>query len=193
MPAYVRVMALATTTVDRPIRFRFAAKKALAAVCWMLREQSGLDLHTILKAAYFADRMHLNEHGRPVFGARYKAMKFGPVPLEIYEMLKGEPYWLSELERDDYPWRLTGHRVHSHGGEQAVDQHVSASDWLAIKAGLALSRSMTFDERTAATHGPDWQRAALGWMDYADMVEVDRPDREALIGELRMIAPRLAL
>lgn len=186
-------MASATITADRPIRFRFAARKALAAVCWMLREHPGLDLHTILKAAYFADRAHLNKHGRPVFGARYKAMKFGPVPVELYEMLKGEPYWLPELGRDDYPWRLTGHRVYPHGGEQAVDQHVSASDWQAITEGLAMSRSITFDERTAATHGPDWQRATLGWMDYADMVEADRPDRDELIRELRMIAPRLAL
>ena len=71
------------------IRFKFAARKALAAIWSMVAERSTLDLHQALKACYFADKKHLNDFGRPVFGAVYQAMRFGPVPLEIYEMAKG--------------------------------------------------------------------------------------------------------
>jgi hypothetical protein len=50
---------------------------------------------------------------------------------------------------------------------------------------------MTFDERTRETHGSDWQRANLGLMGYADMIE-DGPDRER-IEELRGIAARMVI
>lgn len=59
------------------IRFRFAPAKARSAVQWMLGEArpEPLDLHTILKTCYFADKAHLNRWGRPVFGARCRAMR----------------------------------------------------------------------------------------------------------------------
>jgi hypothetical protein len=67
-----------------------------------------LDLHTILKTCYFADKDHLNRNRRPIFGATYRAMRFGPVPLETYEMTKRDPIWLPELDADSYPWSLEG-------------------------------------------------------------------------------------
>lgn len=185
-------MALFMTGSDA-IRFRFAARKALAAVGWMLRQQDRLDFHTILKACYFADKEHLNRYGRPVFGARYRAMTYGPVPLEIYEMLKAEPYWLAELERDRYPWEPTGYRVHRLTDEPQEEDHVSESDWQAIRAGFEKARGMTFNQRTAATHGPDWQRANLGEMDYADMVDDDHPGRDDVINDLRSMGRRIVL
>lgn len=135
----------------------------------MLGASGQLDLHTLLKACYFADKEHLNEHGRPVFGATYKAMRYGPVPLEVYEMAKCEPYWLPELNCHSYPWRLDGHIVRLATNED-IERVLSDSDIAAIDAGLTTSRSMTFNERTAATHGPDWQSAQLGKMKYEDMI-----------------------
>src|SRR5277367_1947984 len=93
------------------IRFRFAAEKALAALHGMVGKTSGLDLQAALKACYFADKAHLNRHGRPVFGATYKAMRYGPTAIEIYEMAKGEPIWLAELGLERFPWALDGHRL----------------------------------------------------------------------------------
>lgn len=185
-------MALFLSPEPLPIRFRFAPQKALEAVLWMLRQKPGADLHTVLKAAYFADKAHLNRHGRPIFGATYKAMRFGPVPLEIYEMLKGEALYLPEIERDDYPWRLEGYRLHLKTNYCAGEEHLSPSDWRCLEEGLHLSASMTFNERTAATHGPDWQRASLGVMDYADMLD-DAPGKAERVAELQKLASRLAL
>ena len=80
------------------IKFRFNPRKAYEGILWMLSQANGRrDLHAVLKACYFADKSHLNEYGRPVFGARYQAMPYGPVPLQIYEMLKGEPHWYRNL------------------------------------------------------------------------------------------------
>jgi hypothetical protein len=176
------------------IRFRFNAEKAYQAILWMLGESATLDLHTILKACYFADKSHLNEFGRPVFGATYRAMKYGPVPLEIYEMLKSEPIWLCEAERDEFPWQVRGRgRIELSGDRHAPNRvALSQSDMDHLRAAFDRARSMTFNERTRETHGRDWQRAYLGLMDYADMIE-DGPDRDEKIEGLRSLAPRLVI
>lgn len=170
-----------------PVRFRFSAAKAFAALHFMVRECDGIDLHAGLKACYFADKDHLNRYGRPIFGATYKAMKFGPVPLEIYEMAKGEAIWLAELEVDRLPWRLEGYRLWLCDNGHVDEGDLSPSDWDCLKSGLSKSRSLTFDARTAATHGPDWQAANLGIMRYEDMLD-DTPDKPGRIAELQETA-----
>jgi hypothetical protein len=168
---------------------RFRPAKAFAALRQMLAwaQQDGRGpavLHTLLKACYFADKWHLNAHWRPVFGATYRAMPYGPVPLEIYEMAKGEPLWLGELGRSDYPWRLEGFRVVATGNEPLDIRSLSPSDLKALQDGFARARTLTFDERTAASHDLAWHRAKHGCMDYADMVEEANPDREAILEAL---------
>ncbi|MGE8940645.1 Panacea domain-containing protein [Leptospira interrogans] len=176
----------------RPIRFKFAAVKALAAIQWMLEQEQTVDLHTALKAFYFADKLHLNQHRRPIFGATYRAMKFGPVPLEVYEMMKGEPLWLAELGRTGFPWDLHGYTLRRTSNDVADLSVLSDTDREALRCGLQKSISMTFNERTAATHGPDWQAAKLGTMRYEDMID-EGPDKPALVAFLREAAQFLRL
>jgi hypothetical protein len=159
------------------IRFRFAAAKSLAAIRWMLRKRQPLDLHAILKSCYFADKAHLNEFGRPIFGATYRAMRFGPVPLEIYEMLKGESIWLAEIQAERYPWSLEGYRVRLLDNDDPELGELSETDLECLALALDKSLGMNFNERTAATHGPDWQAAELGVMSYEDMIDEDKRER----------------
>lgn len=188
---YLKVM-LDIESVEKPIRFRFSAEKAHAAIRWMLDEAAEMDLHGLLKACYFADKAHLNSFGRPVFGATYRAMRFGPVPLEIYEMLKGEPVWLAELGIERFPWRLHGYRVTAEDNAPTDLAALSESDRDALRDGLRLSLSMDFNARTAATHGPDWQDANLGLMRYEAMID-DSPDKAELVSYLREAGPFLRL
>lgn len=168
----------------RTIRFRFAPEKAQAAILWMLEQRASLDLHSILKACYFADKKHLNQHGRPVFGASYRAMRFGPVPLEIYQMLRGDPLWLPELESDEYAWGLQGYRIRKTSNRIPDLEMLSESDMEALRFGFERSIKMTFNQRTAATHGPDWQAANLGPMRYEDMLD-ESPKKSKTIAYLR--------
>ena len=176
----------------RVIRFKFSPAKARAAIHWMLRQHAAIDLHTMLKACYFADKEHLNLHGRPIFGATYRAMKFGPVPVEIYEMAKGEPLWLAELGADQYPWRLQGYRLSLEANVHPDMNVLSESDIEAIQSGFERARTMTFDERTAATHARDWKAANLGRMRYEDMLD-ESPDKEKRVAELRDLASHMRL
>lgn len=176
----------------QPIRFKFAAEKALAAIHWMVSQRPELDLHTLLKACYFADRQLLNENGRPIFGATYRAMRFGPVPLEIYEMAKGEAYWLAELGLPKFPWTLDGYHLVSRSNEAPDLSVLSQDDFQALTASFAVAEAMDFNARTAATHGRDWQSANLGIMRYEDMLE-DRPDKAERVAELAESAPYIRL
>jgi len=178
--------------IPKRIRFRFSAEKAKAAILLMLEWQGRHDLHELLKACYFADKQHLNQWRRPIFGATYRAMKFGPVPLEIYEMLKGESLWLAELGEEALPWRLNGFRVEKTTNETADKDALSKSNLDAINNAHELSANMTFDFRTAITHGPDWQAANLGTMRYEDMIE-EGPGKADLVEYLRETAPHIKL
>lgn len=175
------------------IRFKFNPAKAMQGIQWMLEQDPRIDFHTILKAAYFADKDLLNRHGRPVFGARYRAMNFGPVPLEIYEMLKQEPYWLAELGVDKYPWATEGYHV-QRITDRAIDlNEFSTFDRDSLERGFAKSSALTFSERTRETHGRDWLAANLGMMRYEDMLDDDMPDRATVIATLEKMGPRIAL
>lgn len=176
----------------KPIRFKFAPEKARAAIQWMLAQRPGIDLHALMKACYFADKKHLNEHGRPVFGATYRAMRFGPVPLEIYEMVKGEALWLADLGADSYPWRLEGYRLYLQKNDPPELDTLSESDMRALKYGFQKSITMSFNARTAATHGPDWQAANLGIMRYEDMIE-ESPEKPKKVAYLREAAPYIRI
>ena len=119
-------------------------------------------------------------------------MKFGPVPLEIYEMAKGESLWLAELRLSSFPWRLQGYNLNLTSNESPDTSHLSESDFTALRVAFRRSTSMTFDSRTALTHGPDWQKASLGMMRYEDMLDetADKADR---VLELRQLAPLMRL
>lgn len=155
----------------RSARYKFQPQKARAAIAWMLQQHGCLDLHTVLKACYFADKTHLNEHLKPIFGANYRAMRFGPVPLEIYEMAKCESLWLSELGDKTLPWYLDGFNLRYSGGNEVDLSSLSDENIRHLREAVDLSRSLTFTERTAATHGKDWQAANLGIMRYEDMID----------------------
>lgn len=173
-------------------KYRFSAAKALQAIDFMADRAKPLDLHTALKSCYFADRAHLNAFQQPIFGATYRAMKYGPVPLEIYEMIKGESIWLWELQQDSFPWRLDGHKiVRTSNAHPALDAFAESEHKLLLE-GFAQSIRMNFTERTSATHGADWQAANGGEMRYEDMIDVG-PDQAAVKAFIRETARHVRL
>ncbi len=117
-------------------------------------------------------------------------MRCGPVPVEIHEMLEGEPCWLAELGAERCPWSIEGFRVR--GENEPPDlAELSQTDRDALVGAFARARSTTFDQRTAASHGPDWQKAKLGWMHYEDMIEEDNPRRAEILETLEQVSTRM--
>jgi len=182
------------------ITFRFNPDKAAQAIVWMLGHGNDReDFHTLLKTVYFADKQVLNSLGRPIFGASYRAMNYGPVPIEVYEMLKCEPYWLSEMDGQGYLWKPAGpYHVAldpQAAGNRSLDM-LSRVEMSALQAAFDRSKRLTFTQRTRETHGFDWAegvRRPFGQMWYEDMIDAAHPEREELINELNAMGPRVVL
>ncbi len=171
--------------------YRFSTEKAFAAIHWMVRQRT-VDLHAALKACYFADKSHINEHFQPIFGATYRAMKYGPVPLEIYEIMKGEGLWLWEVGGRPVPWVLEGKSLRCIANDEPDMSLFAESEMAHLRAGFDCSIAMNFTSRTAATHGHDWQAANGGIMRYEDMIE-ESPKRDAIIRTIRETASHARL
>ena len=52
------------------------------------KAKMSLDTHKISKILYFADREHLAKYGNSITQDTYIAMKYGPVPSHIYDIIK---------------------------------------------------------------------------------------------------------
>lgn len=67
-------------------RFKFDPDKALEALLYIVLRTGG-DMYRTLKVYYNADKMHLHRYGRFIAGDYYKALKYGPVPQGVYDIL----------------------------------------------------------------------------------------------------------
>jgi len=70
------------------ITFIFNPEKALEAILYAARIAPIKDVYHVLKILYFADKAHLEQYGRFIFGDSYVAMSHGPVPSGAYDIIK---------------------------------------------------------------------------------------------------------
>ena len=68
--------------------FRFDPAKALEVILYIAERAKEPDLYHIPKILYFADKNHLENYGRFICGDSYIAMKHGPVPSGVYDIIK---------------------------------------------------------------------------------------------------------
>lgn len=75
--------------LNRMWSFKFDIEKAVASIKLVLKNLNGSsDFHKLFKILYFAEQKHLSKYGSPIFADRFIAMKNGPVPSNIYDLLK---------------------------------------------------------------------------------------------------------
>ena len=68
--------------------FQFNRKKAIETILYLAQRVSDADVYGICKLLYLADKTSLEKYGRFIFGETYSAMKEGPAPSNVYDMLK---------------------------------------------------------------------------------------------------------
>ena len=66
----------------------FRPEQALELVLYVAKRLAHPSFHSISKVLYFADREHLSRYGSLMTGDTYIAMRYGPVPSAIYNLLK---------------------------------------------------------------------------------------------------------
>lgn len=67
---------------------KFNEQKAEEIIGYIASKCSKCTFHQAFKLLYLADKFHLEKYGRLILEDNYIAMKYGPVPSEMYAMLK---------------------------------------------------------------------------------------------------------
>lgn len=169
----------------RPL-FHFDAEKAVNAILWIAKRVSDPTFHRISKLMYFADKAHLQKYGRLICGDTYVAMKHGPVPSEIYDMLKA-------VRGDGFSGYLSGTEslFAVEAGKNVVPlrdanpEVFSESDIECLNEAVEKYGHLSFQELTNESHDEAWKA-----VDDNDVMDVEQiiatlPDGEALLEHLR--------
>ena len=167
-------------------RYAVNTSKALEAILWLANERPGIDVYHVVKAAFYADKDHLNRYGRPVTGDDYKADQFGPLGDVVYGLLKGDPLEILALQSngklpftvDDEAWRVNADR-----GPNL--EKLSSSDVESLRVGLDLVADRSFDELFQLSHREQAYIAADGGrMRYEDLLDPKDPLRKEKAADL---------
>jgi len=68
---------------------KFDQRKALHAMLFVVTHlPKPANVYNVLKCLYYADRKHLQEYGRQIYGETFYALEHGPVPSAAYEIVK---------------------------------------------------------------------------------------------------------
>jgi uncharacterized phage-associated protein len=169
------------TAVARSL-FRFDPDKALEAILYLAMRVPDPTFHRISKLMYFADKAHLANYGRLIFGDSYVAMKHGPVPSEVYDILKA-------VRGDGLSSYLEAARqafcVDANKQVIPLLDVFSASDLECMDEAIRAYGHLSFKELTTQSHDAAWEA-----VDENDVMDVEQiiatlPDGPALLAHLR--------
>lgn len=175
---------------DQPLpRYIPNTSKALEVILWLANREPGIDIYHLVKAAFFADKAHITEYGRPIVGDDYEAREYGPLPRVIYGLLRHEPLEILAAGTNGIlPFQI-GEDFGVLPEREPNLRKLSESDQDALQGGLDFVRDKSFDELVDITHSdPAFLNAEGGTLDYRDFIPEDDPERDAKAQDLCEVA-----
>lgn len=123
------------------------------------------DIYSLVKTAYYAQQNHLAQYGTPLFKDCNCALPFGPVPSNIYNVLKmasGDSNELNYHRSDDM--HLASDAINFKSGRYSAKEDpnmdfLSKSDIESLNYGIEKVAKMSFNQIKEDTHGMEWNRA----------------------------------
>lgn len=152
----------------------FDFDRALNALLYVANRVERRDIHKIFKILYFADMHHLLKYGRAITGDRYIAMKYGPVPSSIYDMVKtvrGDSWYVDDNLKAFF--KVNGQLLEPL--RDADTDYLSASDIAEIESAIHTYKDADFKELTRLSHGSAWKKT---WESSNDEISVEDILRE---------------
>jgi uncharacterized phage-associated protein len=146
----------------------FDPQKAIEAVLVVASKVADPTFHRISKLLYFADKLHLGKYGRFICGDDYVAMRHGPVPSRIYDMLK------AAASRGESPWAQKTKLAFDVNNYTVKPQRppdltrLSASERACLEEAIKTFGGKSFSELTNASHDAAWRAA-----DENDLITVE--------------------
>jgi len=123
------------------------------------------DIYSLVKAAYYAQQSHLAQYGTPLFKDCICALPFGPVPSNIYNVLKmarGDSRVLNYHKADNMHLAsdaIAFENERYSAKEDPDPDFLSQSDIECLNYGISKVAGMSFSQIMDDTHGQEWSRA----------------------------------
>jgi len=139
---------------------KFDSAKAIESLLFVAARLPSPSFHSVSKVLYFADKAHLQRYGRLICGDDYVAMKHGPVPSGIYDMMKF-PQGRSLLPPDLEKKVLAAFDVfngHCIRPKRAADEsRLSVSEIECLNDSIRQYGNKSFAQLTELSHDQAWE------------------------------------
>ena len=139
-----------------------------------------LDTHKISKILYFADREHLAKYGNSITKDTYIAMKYGPVPSHIYDIIKfvlGSSDIFANESLNDYFEKSSENKILSKVTYDEDEFSESEIECLDNSIQQYLDKSFMF--LTNASHDLAWD-CAIDTMDILNIAKAGGANQDML-------------
>jgi uncharacterized phage-associated protein len=169
-----------------PLGQRFDPQRAVEAILYVASRVGDPTLLRVSKLLYFADKHHLSTRHRLVTGDGYVAMRNGPVPSEIYDLMKavrGDGYHRGAKvaaeafkvvnERDLQPLRKPDLRYLSRSALESLDYAIS-------KYGR-----MSTGQLIQTSHDASWKSADENNLIAIEGLALEAPNEQELLAYLK--------
>ena len=140
----------------------FDSRKLTEQVIYILCKTGGVDFYHVFKILYFAEMKHLAKWGSGIVPDEFCALKYGPVPTNLYDAVKelANPRMVlsEELAKavqfagEDAPNVLLAKR-------KADLSFLSKSEIEALNQSISEHKSMTFGQLMKKSHDSAWNEA----------------------------------
>ncbi len=175
------------------VQFGFDFDRALAAMVYIASKRiADLTTYKLCKLIFLSDKLHLVRFGRPITGDSLRAMDYGPVPSEVYDVLKGFVAGYRNARVDALDEHLAINRHYQHPRFEMVRDinfpyFLSASEIQALNEVIAAHGSKNFDELYALTHAMPayvnaWEQRGSSRNPLMSFEELFINDSEAIAG-----------
>lgn len=129
----------------------FNSEKAIAAILYISSAVKNIRYHQLLKIIYFADLKHIAKYGRSIFDDRYVAMKDGPIPSKIYDLLK-------DANNQNIYFEVSLWKSVTPKQKPEIDEF-SKSDLICLDESIAENKDLPWDKIREKSHDKAWDRA----------------------------------
>lgn len=142
----------------------YDSKKLTELVLFILGKTGGADFYHASKMLYFAEMKHLAKWGSRIVPDEFYALKYGPVPTNLYDAVKelihskmvlsGELSEAIQFAGEDAPNVLLPKR-------EANLKFLSKSEIDALEQSIKENGSLTFGQLMEKSHDKAWEEANL--------------------------------
>lgn len=140
----------------------YDSKKLTELVLFILGKTGGVDFYHAFKILYFAEMKHLAKWGSGIVPDEFCALKYGPVPTQLYDAVKelNHPRMILSEELSE---------VIQFAGEDAPNvllpkreanlKYLSKSEIEALEQSIEENESLTFGQFMRKSHDEAWEEA----------------------------------